>query len=576
MTRRRIFSPPLVVGAVVICAAVFALLLQHNVGLRDWTVHNMAPIMFGCVILGLLTGYPIAFSLGAVGLLFGLFGIELGLFQPNFLQAMTDRVYGTMSNETLLAIPFFTFMGLLLERSGLAEDLLDTIGQLFGPVRGGLAFAVIFVGALLAATTGIVAASVISMGLIALPIMQRYGYGQQTATGVIIASGTLAQIIPPSLVLIIMADQLGVSVGQMYRAALMPGMMLIGLFVAYIALTALFRPASAPALPVSARSSDGGGRSLLVVLALCVICAVLVSHSAPVARGDISMVIGIAAGVCLALGVAFLNPLMNGRLISALAQRTILVLVPPLSLIFLVLGTILIGLATPTEGGAMGALGTIILAWTSGRLDRSSLKSVVISTAELSTFVMFILIGARVFSLTFYGVDGHIWIEELLLALPGGAFGFLLFISALIFVLGFFLDFYEIAFILLPLLIIPAQSLGIDLVWFGILVAINLQTSFMSPPFGFSLFFLRSVAPKAPYTDDVTGQTIAGISTGTIFRGVVPFIAIHILVIVLVAAYPEIISVFDRETIQLDDDAIIDQLNSIPAIESFGVPQVEF
>ncbi|MBY8977937.1 TRAP transporter large permease subunit [Rhodobacteraceae bacterium NNCM2] len=552
------------------------LLLQQNAGARLWTIHNMAPIMFVTVIAGLLTGYPIAFSLGAVGLLFGFVGIELGLFQPDFLQAMTDRVYGTMANETLLAIPFFTFMGLLLERSGLAEDLLDTIGQIFGPVRGGLAFAVILVGALLAATTGIVAASVISMGLISLPIMLRYGYDQQTATGVIIASGTLAQIVPPSLVLIIMADQLGVSVGQMYRASFAPALMLIGLYILYIAAIAFLRPSAAPALPEAARGEDSGGRSLVVVLVAAVITAVLVTRFAPVERGDIALVIGIGAGVGLALAVALLNRAFGGGLISALAQRVILVLVPPLALIFLVLGTILIGLATPTEGGAMGAVGTLLLAWSTGRLNGEALRTTVVSTAELATFVLFILVGARVFSLTFYGVDGHIWIEELLLALPGGSFGFLLFVSALIFVLGFFLDFYEIAFILLPLLIIPAQALGIDLVWFGILVAINLQTSFMSPPFGFSLFFLRSVAPDKPYADAVTGQTIPGISTGTIFRSVLPYIAIHILVICLVASYPEIIHIFDRDTVQLDDSAVDDELNAVPGIEGMGVPTISF
>lgn len=354
MTGRLIAPRFLVTAFLVLCAAALVLFVQNSTGVRAWTVHNMAPIMFVFVIAGLLTGYPIAFSLGAVGLLFGYVGIELGLFPSDFMQAMTDRVYGTMANETLLAIPFFTFMGLLLQRTGLAEDLLDTIGQLFGPVRGGLAFAVIFVGALLAATTGVVAASVISMGLISLPIMQRYAYNQQTATGVIIASGTLAQIIPPSLVLIIMADQLGVSVGQMYRAALAPGMILIGLYVLYIAAIAILRPSAAPALPPSARPADAGGRSLLVVLVLSLLAAVAVTRLAPVERGDIAMVIGIAAGVGVAMAAALANRYLGVRLISPLAQRVILVLVPPLALIFLVLGTILIGLATPTEGGAHG------------------------------------------------------------------------------------------------------------------------------------------------------------------------------------------------------------------------------
>lgn len=544
--------------------------------LEAWVVHNMAPIMFVCLIGGLLTGYPIAFSLAAVGLVFALVGIELGQFNPRFLQAIPDRIYGTMSNETLLAIPFFTFMGLLLERSGLAEDLLETIGQLFGTIRGGLAYAVIFVGALLAATTGIVAASVISMGLISLPIMLRYGYDRQTATGVIAASGTLAQIIPPSLVLIVLADQLGVSVGQMYRAALAPGIITVLLFAGYIFALTILRPKALPALPPEARTSETGGMSLAILIAMSFLVGYVVAKFGPAERSDISQVIGASAGIVTSVGAALANRRLRLGILSPLAEHTVLILVPPLGLIFLVLGTILIGLATPTEGGAMGAVGTLLLIWATGRFDVKAIRDTIVSTAELSTFVLFILIGARVFSLTFYGVDGHIWVEELLLALPGGMIGFLICVSALIFVLGFVLDFYEIAFILLPLLIAPALGHGIDLIWFGVLVAVNLQTSFLSPPFGFSLFFLRSVTPTAPYKDKVTGATIEGVSTGTIYRGVVPFILLQVAVLVLVISFPQMLDVFKRPVVQLDDAAISEQMDALDFDAGLDLDEKEF
>lgn len=553
--------------ALVVCGLLaigtLAYVLMPDGALKAFVVHNMAPIMFVSLILGLMTGYPIAFSLAAVGLLFALIGVGLDLFQPQFLQASADRVYGTMSNETLLAIPFFTFMGLLLEKSGLAEDLLSTIGQLFGPIRGGLAFAVIFVGALLAATTGIVAASVISMGLISLPLMLRYGYSRPTATGVIVASGTLAQIIPPSLVLIVLADQLGVSVGQMYRAALAPGLIMVLLFALYILALTLIRPKALPALPKDVWPEPGSTRSLLVLVSAALVVFWLVAQFAPIERADIARVVAAAAGMGLAVLVALANRYLNLGLLSKLAEDTVLILVPPLGLIFLVLGTILIGLATPTEGGAMGALGTLILTFATGRFSFRSLREVVIASAELSTFVLFILIGARIFSLTFYGVDGHIWVEELLGGLPGGMMGFLIFVSALIFVLGFVLDFYEIAFILLPLLIAPALGHGIDLIWFGILVAVNLQTSFLTPPFGFSLFFLRSVAPSEDYKDKVTGQTIKRISTKTIYRGAIPFIALQAMLIVIVFAFPDVLDVFKRKMVELDAAAITEELNSL-------------
>ncbi|MBK8008508.1 MAG: TRAP transporter large permease subunit [Rhizobiales bacterium] len=651
-------------------------------------IHNMAPIMFASLVVFLLIGYPVAFTLAAVGLLYGIIGIELGLFAPNFLQAMPERVYGTMNNDTLLAIPFFTFMGLVLERSGMAEDLLDTIGQVFGPIRGGLAYAVIFVGALLAATTGVVAASVISMGLISLPIMLRYGYDRRLASGVIAASGTLAQIIPPSLVLIVMADQLGRSVGDMYEGAFIPGLILSSLYAGYVMLVALVFPNRAPGLPPEAQTlkEDGQNRPLrtitnffgvvaavplvtfLVVtvilfsvfalvggmigsgstlglppavteygieaiaavaglyalflgirsrnfvsrphanLALLVIVSGLVgylvmmqttyrgadfvvlsmfvgiifaflvsvgdryrglagvigaiaamvvtsyvytNHPLPVATGIIETLepllrvgAALAAGAVVFFAISLIFgavPLLREPLLSEMSRQVTAVMVPPLALIFLVLGTIFIGLATPTEGGAMGAAGAVLLAIFKRRLNFDLMKQATESTAKLSAFVLFILLGARVFSLTFYGVDGHKWVEELLVSLPGGQIGFLLFINALVFVLAFFLDFFELAFIIVPLLGPAAERIGIDLIWFGVILAVNMQTSFMHPPFGFALFYLRSVAPKEPYVDKVSGELTAGITTGQIYWGAVPFVVIQCIMVVLVITFPQMV-----------------------------------
>jgi len=427
----------------------------------------MAPLMFGGLILFLLTGYPVAFSLGAVGLSFGVLGIQLDLLHPSLLQALPERIFGIMGNQTLMAIPFFTFMGLILERSGLAEELLDTMGQLFGPMRGGLAISVVIVGALLAATTGVVAASVIAMGLISLPVMLRYGYSRPLASGVILASGTLAQIIPPSLVLIVMADQLGVSVGAMYKGAFLPGFILTGLFIVLILLAAIFKPETVPALPLEARTVRG----------------------------------------------------------MALARRVVTIMMPPLLLIFLVLGTIFLGIATPTEGGAMGAAGALLLAMANRRLSMDLLKQAMDATAKLTSFVLFILVGSTIFSLMFRAVDGDLWVESLLTALPGGALGFLLVVNVMVFVLGFFIDFFEIAFIMIPLLAPAAQKLGIDLVWFGVLLGVNMQSSFLTPPFGFSLFYLKGVAPKEVTTVDI-------------YRGAIPFIIIQFIMVVLVVAFP--------------------------------------
>ena len=502
-------------------------------------IHYMAPIMFASLVIFLLLGYPVAFSLAANGLIFGLIGIQLGLFHPDFLQALPERIYGIMNNDVLLAIPFFTFMGLILERSGMAEDLLDTIGQLFGTIRGGLAYAVIFVGALLAATTGVVAASVISMGLISLPIMLRYGYDRRLASGVIAASGTLAQIIPPSLVLIVMADQLGRSVGDMYEGAFLPGLMLAGLYAGYVVLVTLLFPKLAPGLPVEAIEyrEDDGGRGLVSLGVLFVassVVAVLAMRGSTTRGADyvvILMFVGIVFAFCVAVVNWLCDRLLGHRFLSRLAQQVTFVMVPPLFLIFLVLGTIFIGLATPTEGGAMGATGALILALIKRRLTWDLTRQAAEITAKLSAFVVFILIGARVFSLTFYGVDGHRWVEELLVSLPGGVVGFLIFVNVFVFFLAFFLDFFEIAFIVIPLLGPAAERLGIDLIWFGVILGVNMQTSFMHPPFGFALFYLRSVAPRESYIDRVSGMRMAPVTTGQIYWGAVPFVVIQCIAV---------------------------------------------
>jgi len=512
-------------------------------------IDNMAPIMFGSLVVFLLLGYPAAFSLAAVGLIYALVGIDLGQFAPDFLQALPERIYGVMSNDTLLAIPFFTFMGLVLERSGMAEDLLDTIGQLFGTVRGGLAYAVIFVGALLAATTGVVAASVISMGLISLPIMMRYGYDRRVASGVIAASGTLAQIIPPSLVLIVMADQLGRSVGDMYEGAFIPGLVLSGLYAVYIFIVSTFWPKATPGLPAEAVGfrEANGSRGLISLGVLTVVSALFgwfVMRGAPYHGADyvvLTMFSGIVFAFCVAVVNYLTTRFIGFRFLSHIAQQTTFVMVPPLFLIFLVLGTIFIGVATPTEGGAMGAAGALILGGLKRRLTWDLVRQAVESTAKLASFVVFILLGARVFSLTFYGVSGHIWVEHLLTSLPGGQVGFLLFVNAFVFVLAFFLDFFELAFIVIPLLGPAAEHLGIDLIWFGVILGVNMQTSFMHPPFGFALFYLRSVAPREAYNDRVTGKRTDGITTGQIYWGAMPFVVIQVIMVVLVILFPAMV-----------------------------------
>jgi len=433
----------------------------------------MAPLMFGGLIVFMLIGYPVAFSLAAVGLFFGGIAIDLGYFHPALLQALPERVFGIMSNDLLLAIPFFTFMGCILERCGLAEDLLEGAGQLFGPVRGGLAYAVILVGAILGAITGTVAASVIAMGLICLPIMMRYGYDLRIATGVIAASGTITQLIPPSLVLVVLADQLGRSVGDMYAGAIGPSIVQVLLFCAFIFIVSILWPRQVPALPREARTLRGW-------------------------------------------------PLIRTCLWG---------MVPSLVLIFLVLGTILLGLATPTEGGAMGAVGAIVLAAMHRRLTWGLMQQGMATTMRITAMVVYILIGSSVFSLVFRGVDGDLWLEAMLTSLPGGAAGFLVVVNVFVFFLAFFLDFFEIAFIIIPLLAPVAQKLGIDLIWFGVLLGVNMQTSFMHPPFGFALFYLRGISPPE-------------VKSSQIYWGAIPWVGLQLIMCAIVIFFPSIVTSF--------------------------------
>jgi tripartite ATP-independent transporter DctM subunit len=460
----------------------------------------MAPLMFGALILFMLIGFPVAFSLSAVGLFFAFIAIEEGFFTLSYLQNLPLSIFGIMSNDLLLAIPFFTFMGAILERCGLAEDLLEGTGQLFGGVPGGLAYAVIVVGAILGAITGTVAASVIAMGLISLPVMIRYGYTQRLATGVIAASGTITQVIPPSLVLIVLADQLGRSVGDMYKGAFGPSIAQTLLFMAYIFVMSRLKPHTMPPLPPEARTLKGW----------------------------------------------------------ALWSRVVWGMVPSVTLIFLVLGTIFLGLATPTEAGAMGAVGAMVLAALHRRLTWPLVRQAMETTMRITAMVVFILIGSRVFSLVFQGVNGGGWIEEMLADLPGGVVGFLIVVNLFVFFIAFFLDFFEIAFIIVPLLAPVASALGIDLIWFGVLLCVNMQTSFMHPPFGFALFYLRGIAPPS-------------IKSSEIYWGALPWLGLQIILVAVLIFWPELV------TMWLDTGPTVDP-NSIkiemPNLEDFSAPPI--
>lgn len=431
----------------------------------------LGPGMFLGALVLLASGYPVAFALGGVGILFGAIGLSLGVFDPSLFTALPQRFFGTMSNYTLLAIPYFIFLGAILEKSGIAERLLETMGIIFGRLRGGLALAVVLVGALLAATTGVVAATVVAMGMISLPIMLRYGYNKQLATGVIAASGTLGQIIPPSVVLVVLGDQLGVSVGDLFIGALIPGLMITGAFALHVLVIAWLRPDVAPALPAEVRNIGG----------------------------------------------------------KALGLRVMQAMVPPLVLILLVLGSIFFGVATPTEAGAVGCLGATILAYWNGQFSRHMIQQACDDTIRTTAMVIFILFGSTLFSLVFRALEGDQFMYHALSNLPGGNTGFLLVSMLVVFFLGFFIDFFEIAFIIVPLFVPVAQKLGLDLVWYGVVLGTNLQTSFLTPPFGFALFYLRSVAPPEVKTTDI-------------YKGVVPFILLQLLVLILVVSFPGLVS----------------------------------
>ena len=564
---------------------------------------NFVPIMFAGLLFFLLTGIPVAFGLAATGLFFGLIGMELGLFSTNLFQALPLRVFAIMSNETLLAIPFFTFMGIILERSRMAEDLLSTVGQVFGPVRGGLAIAVILVGALLAATTGVVAAAVISMGLISLPIMLRYGYNRTIATGAITASGTLAQAIPPSLVLIVLADQMGRSVGDMYSGALKPALLLVSLYVAYIAVIAIIKPKWVPALPPEARiyrekNGASGHVSLIVLLLIAGIAGWFWStiHDGYMTKwlertipspGDEIVIMSLTVSSLLALALAIINRVTGMGLLSRLAEQVTFVLIPPLVLMFLVLGTIFLGIATPTEGGAMGAMGALIMAVSRRRLNFKLLKQALDGTAKLATFVMFILVGSTVFSFTFNAADGHIWVEHLFTNMPGGALGFLIVVNLLVFVLGCFIDFFEIAFIVIPILVpvatkilpelMPGVPIDAVMIWFGVILAVNLQTSFLTPPFGFALFYLRSVAAKTDYQDRVTGATIPAVKTTQIYMGSIAFLFLQVIVLASVVTFPQLVVSGITKGPTIDAEAALEAFRlpgpgKLAPLPTFGFP----
>ena len=456
----------------------------------------MAPLMFLGLIVFMLVGYPVAFSLATLGLFFAFISVELGFFEPVFLGNLPLRIFGILSNELLLSIPFFTFMGAILERCGLAEDLLEGTGQLFGAVPGGVAYAVIVVGAILGAITGTVAASVIAMAVIALPVMQRYGYNMKTATGVIAASGTITQLIPPSLVLIVLADQIGRSVGDMYAGAIGPSLVQTLLFMLYIFVLSILRPKWVPPLPQEARTLRGWPLVRVVLWGM----------------------------------------------------------VPSLALIIIVLGTIFLGLATPTEAGAMGAVGAMMLAALHKRLTWALVKQSMESTMRITAMVIFILLGATVFSLVFQGVDGGRWIEHLLVDLPGGVVGFLIIVNLFVFFLAFFLDFFEIAFIVVPLLAPVAHKMGIDLVWFGVLLCVTIQTSFMHPPFGFALFYLRGVAPKEVKSSDI-------------YWGAIPWVFLQLVMAAIVIFWPALVTSFISKGLMQDPSKVEIRIESIDSEE---------
>jgi tripartite ATP-independent transporter DctM subunit len=463
-------------------------------------MENFAPLMFLGLILIMLMGFPVAFSLAALGLMCGFFAVAQGWFPISFMSNLPLNIFGILSNDLLLAIPFFTLMGAILEKCGLAEDMLESMGQLFGSVRGGLGYSVIIVGFILGAITGTVAGQVIAMAMISLPVMMRYGYNMRYTTGVLAASGTITQLVPPSLVLVVMADQLGRSVGDMYKGAWGPSILQVCLFVLYTFLLSRIRPADLPAIPKEARTLTGW----------------------------------------------------------KLWRTCLRGIIPSAILIFAVLGSmgglpgINVAIATPTEAGAMGALGAFVLAAIHGRLNWQIIKEGMTNTMRITAMVVFILIGSRVFSLVFQGVDGGVWIEGMLSNLPGGQIGFLLAVNAFVFFLAFFLDFFEIAFIILPMLAPVAEKMGIDMVWFGVLLCVNMQTSFMHPPFGFALFYLRGISDTLFKSKSIPRK----IESRDIYLGSIPWVMLQLLLVVIVIFFPQTVTVF------LDKKEVVD-LNQI-------------
>ncbi len=471
------------------------------------TMEQFAPLMFGGLIVVMLIGFPVAFSLAALGLFCGAFAIHMGWFTPAFMQALPLNVFGILSNELLLAIPFFTMMGAVLEKCGLAEDMLDSMGQLFGPIRGGLGYSVIIVGFILGAITGTVAGQVIAMAMIALPVMQRYGYNMRYATGVLAASGTITQLVPPSLVLVVMADQLGKSVGDMYKGAWGPSILQVLIFALYTFILSRVKPHHVPGVPKEARTLQGW----------------------------------------------------------ALWAKCLRGIIPSAILIFAVLGSmgglpgIDTAVATPTEAGAMGAVGSLVLAALHRRLNWALMKETMAGTMRITAMVVFILIGSRVFSLVFQGVDGGRWIEHMLSNLPGGQVGFLLVVNLFIFFLAFFLDFFEIAFIILPLLGPVADKMGIDLIWFGVLLCVNMQTSFMHPPFGFALFYLRGISD----TLAKNGALQEKVKSSDIYMGAIPWVVMQLVLVVIVIFFPATVTAFLGKQQTLDVNKATEQLQEM-------------
>ncbi len=464
-------------------------------------MENFAPLMFAGLVLIMLLGFPVAFSLAALGLGCGFFAISVGWFPASFMANLPLNIFGILSNDLLLAIPFFTFMGAILEKCGLAEDMLDSMGQLFGTVRGGLGYSVIIVGFILGAITGTVAGQVIAMALISLPVMIRYGYNMRYATGVLAASGTITQLVPPSLVLVVMADQLGRSVGDMYKGAWGPSILQVLIFALYTFALGLIKPSHVPGIPKEARTMDG--------LHLWLKCL----------RGIIPSAILIFAVLGSMGGLPWMDT----------------------------------AIATPTEAGAMGCIGALVLAGIHGRLTRSLVWEAMHGTMRLTAMVVFILIGSRVFSMVFQGVDGARWVEHLLSGLPGGQVGFLIVVNIFIFFLAFFLDFFEIAFIILPMLGPVADKMGIDLVWFGVLLCVNMQTSFMHPPFGFALFYLRGIAD----TLFKEGRIAKPVLSKDIYLGAVPWVLMQILLVVIVIFVPQSVTMFLDKEVQVDLDKVV-------------------